>query len=415
MKTNKRLSTCSRILAIIILIAVLLPGCRRAEETPITVPAGAQAGDLVSLEPCTYIRSDVEYAADCGTLVVPENRSDPNSRLIALSVIRVRATGSSPAEPIFWFQGGPGQTNLRFSHPQDLTALIENHDFVLVGYRGIDSSVVLDCPELGEALASPVGGLMSDASLESYSTATARCAERLQAEGVDLMGYSMTETIDDMEAARDALGYERINLLGASYGTRLAMMYEWMYPHNLHRVVMTGVNPPGSFIWDADVIDAQIADYARLCAQDAGCSARTDDLVETMRQVSDNMPKRWLFLPVDEDTVKLFTFLMFAESIKPPGDPIGISGPNAVDMWLSAAEGDASGMALVSLLSSRFLPNFYTWGYTFAMGSGTDEYSDPDRDYRAELDPPDSIIGAPMALLFWGMSSGWVANPIAEE
>ncbi|MCP4417966.1 MAG: hypothetical protein GY805_15195, partial [Chloroflexi bacterium] len=86
------------------------------------------------MEPCTYERNDVEYAADCGTLVVPENRSDPNSRLIALSVIRVLANGRSPSEPIFWFQGGPGQSNLRFSHGEDLTALLENHDFVMVGY-----------------------------------------------------------------------------------------------------------------------------------------------------------------------------------------------------------------------------------------------------------------------------------------
>ncbi|MCP4418350.1 MAG: alpha/beta hydrolase [Chloroflexi bacterium] len=415
MKTNHKTElNLSQILVIFVLnlIVMLSAACGGSQEMPIVVPAGAKAGDL-TMEPCTYERNDVEYAADCGTLIVPENRSEPNSRLIALSVIRVLATGSSPTEPIFWFQGGPGQSNLRFSHPEDLTALLENHDFVMVGYRGIDSSVVLDCPELSESLGNPIGTLMSDASLESYGAATARCVTRLQVEGIDLAGYSMTESIDDVEAARDALGYEHINLLGASYGTRLAMMYEWMYPDNLHRVVMTGVNPPGSFIWQAETIDAQIGDYAQLCAEDAHCRDRTDDLVKTMRQVSENMPKRWLFMPIDEDKVKLFTFLMFAESIKAPGDPIGMSGPNAVDMWLSAADGDASGMALVSLLSNGFLPNFYTWGYTFAMGSGTDEYVGPDHD-RAELNPPDSIIGAPMSLLFWGMSSGWAANPIPE-
>jgi len=405
----------SRIFIIIafIFVSVFLVACG-GKEDPITVPAGAQADDLVGMQSCVYEVGDVEFAADCATLVVPENRSKPNSRLIALSVIRILATGSSPTEPIFWFQGGPGQSNLRFRQLEDLTTLLENHDFVMVGYRGIDGSVVLDCPELSKALANPGGDLMSDASLESYGAATAQCVTRLQAEGIDLAGYSMIESIDDVEAARNALGYKRINLLGTSYGTRLAMIYEWMYPENLHRVVMTGVNPPGSFIWEAEVIDAQIADYARLCAQDANCSARTDDLVKTMRQVSDNMPERWLFMPIDEDRVKLFTFLMFTESIRAPGDPIGMSGPNAVDMWLSAAEGDASGMALVSLLSKDFLPKFYTWGHTFAMGSGTDEYADPNRDYQTELNPSDSIIGAPMSLLFWGMSSGWEANPIPE-
>ena len=73
-------------------------------------------------------------------------------------------------------------------------------------------------------------------------------------EGVDLAGYTMKETIDDVEAARKALGYEKINLLGASYGTRLAMIYEWVYPDSLHRVLMAAVNPPGHFAWDAVVM-----------------------------------------------------------------------------------------------------------------------------------------------------------------
>ena len=207
---------------------------------------------------------------------------------------------------------------MRFSHPQDLDALLEDHDFVLAGYRGVDGQVVLDCPEISAALGNSPGGLLSDVALQSYGTAAAQCSDRLLAEGVDLAGYTMIETIDDMEAAREALDYERINLLGASYGSRLAMMYKWMYPQSLKRVVMIGVNPPGSFIWDAGVIDAQIGDYARLCAEDAVCGSRGDDLVETMSAVSREMPERWLFLPIDEDKVKLITFIMFAESIRPP-------------------------------------------------------------------------------------------------
>jgi hypothetical protein len=177
---------------------------------------------------------------------------------------------------------------------------------------------------------------------------------------------------------------------------------------------MTGVNPPGSFIWEADVIDAQIGDYARLCAQDAGCRARTGDLAATMAHVSRDMPSRWLFVPIDEDKVKLITFIMFTESIRPPGDPIGVYGPAAVDLWLAAAGGDASGMALASMSSNLFLPDFYTWGHTLAMGGGTGEYADSTRDYRTDLNPPDSILGAPFSLLMWGMGSGWPANPIPE-
>ena len=56
----------------------------------VSVPSGAHAGTLI-LKPCTYGTERGSYRADCGTLVVPENRADPQSRLIALPVTRIRA------------------------------------------------------------------------------------------------------------------------------------------------------------------------------------------------------------------------------------------------------------------------------------------------------------------------------------
>jgi pimeloyl-ACP methyl ester carboxylesterase len=392
-------------------LAALLTACS-PKEAPITVPEGAQAGDLVGLEACTYEANDVEYAADCGTLIVSENRGDPNSRLTALPVIRVRATGGNPAEPIFYLQGGPGGSNIHFQYLGDV---VENHDFVQVGYRGVDGSAVLDCPEISDAIKNAPGGLLSDAALESYTKAGTACAGRLQAEGVDLAGYTITETIDDMEAARVALGYDRINLLGESYGTRLQMIYEWMYPDSLFRVVMLAVNPPGHFLWEAEVIDAQIEDYAGLCAQDPACNARTDDLAESMRHVSATMPDRWLFIPIDEGGVKLITFVMLMESIQPPGAPVPLSGPAAVDMWLAAEEGDASGMALASLSRNLFLPTLWTWGEGLSLAGSVDDFYDPARDYRTELDPPDTILGSPLSLWHWSLLSEWPTNLIPEE
>jgi len=93
-------------ITIAIVATLLLASCGGTEEV---LPAGAQAGDLVDLEPCTYEAGDVEYPADCGTLVVPENRSEPTSRLIALPVTRIHASSENPMEPIFWLAGGPGR------------------------------------------------------------------------------------------------------------------------------------------------------------------------------------------------------------------------------------------------------------------------------------------------------------------
>jgi hypothetical protein len=88
----------------------------------VSVPAGAKAGDLI-LEPCDYATENGSYAADCGALVVPENRADPESRLIAVPVTRIRARSGQPAEPIFYLEGGPGITpahhKRRLSEPDD--------------------------------------------------------------------------------------------------------------------------------------------------------------------------------------------------------------------------------------------------------------------------------------------------------
>ena len=406
MKTNHLL------IALGLFTALLLAGCSSKEAPVPVVPESAHAGDLINLQPCTYEAGKIKYAADCGTLVVPENRNNPNSRLIALPVIRVRALDGGQAEPIFFLIGGPGGSNMHF---QNLEGLVDLHDFVLVGYRGVDGTVVLDCPEISDAIRNAPGELLGDAALQSYTGAGARCAERLQAEGVDLAGYTIAETIDDMEAARVALGYDRINLLGESYGTRLEMIYEWMYPDSLYRVAMVAVNPPGHFLWEPHNIDAQLEDYAELCAQDALCSARTSDLVASMRHVSDNMPKRWLFIPINKSAVKLLTFVMLMESIQPPGAPVPLSGPAAIDMWLAAEKGDASGMALASIGRNLFLPNLFVFGELLSVGGSVDDFYNPTRDYRTELDPHDSILGSPFSLFDWSMGVRWPVNFIPKE
>ena len=97
------------------------------------------------------------------------------------------------------------------------------------------------------------GDLFCDASVANIGGAFVQCAERLQNEGVDLDGYTMVEVVEDMEATRIALGYERVNLLSSSYGTRVAMIYAWMYPDSLYRSAMIAVNPPGHFVWEPEV------------------------------------------------------------------------------------------------------------------------------------------------------------------
>lgn len=406
MKTNYLL------IVLVLVTALLLAACGAKETAPLTVPEGAQAGDLVDLEPCTFNLFDEEHAADCGTLIVPENRADPDTRLIALPVMRLKAASDTPAEPVFWVAGGPGSENIT---SYSLDGLTKKHDFVMVGYRGIEGQVVLECPEVSQAISKALGTVLSPESLAGYTAGAAQCAERLESEGIDLAGYTITETIEDMEAARKAFGYDKINLYGDSYGTRVQQVYMWRYPESLKRVIMVTVNPPGHMIWDPKAVDAQIVDYAELCARDAACSARSDDLVATMREVKESIPDRWMGIAIDIDSVQLMTKIMLNESIQPPDIPVPFSGPAAVDLWLDAAEGDYSGMAMISLTKNMFLPNLFNWGHFLSLGVSSGDYSDPSLDYETFLNPPDALIGAPMTRLLNGFIQGWPAHTIDEE
>jgi pimeloyl-ACP methyl ester carboxylesterase len=371
-----------------------------------SVPQGAHAGQLTT-HPCTYPTENGGYRAQCGTLVVPENRADPHSRLIALPVIRVLARSAHPLAPIFRLNGGPGQSNMQFP---DASRLAARHDVIMVGYRGVDGSSVLNCPEVSAAIASSAD-ILSAQSMHAYTQAFAACAHRLESEGVDLAGYTLAEQADDIEAARVALGYHRIDLLSESEGTRLAMIYAWRYPGDVERSVMIGVNPPGNFVWSGTEIDQGIERYSAYCAQDPSCRGRTANLAATVRNTAAHMPRRWLFLPIHPGNVRVATFLGLADAYA--GAPL--TGPVTLNSWISAAHGNPSGLWLNSMLGNLSLPTVFTWGEFAAIGQA-DRHSA--ERYFATAGDRGSIIGNPGNDFLWAdgaLLRAWPANPSQNQ
>src|SRR5215216_5586946 len=371
-----------------------------------SVPAGAHAGQL-TLKSCSYATESGSFDADCGTLVVPENRADPRSRLIALPVTRIRARAAHPREPIFRLQGGPGITNMEFAAA---SRFADEHDVVLVGYRGVEGSSVLDCPEVESALKHSAD-LVSDKTSRAFGGALRSCADRLSDDGVDLAGYSLPQRVDDLEAARAALGYDRIDLVSESVGTRTAMIYSWRYPKSIHRSVMIGVNPPGHFVWGGKTTDEQIARYAELCSRDETCGKRTGDLVASMRRTAADIPDHWGFLPIKEGNVRAVSFYGLFETTS---EAAPINAPTTLDSWLSAAEGDASGFWFQSLAADLFFPGSFVWGEVAATGladaqAAHEHFGSGKRD---------SILDDGGSAFAWGggaLVDAWPAAPDADE
>jgi pimeloyl-ACP methyl ester carboxylesterase len=373
-------------------------------DDKVSVPSGAHAGQL-KLHSCHY----AGRAADCGTLVVRENRHDPRSRLIALPVTRVRASSANPGFPIFRLQGGPGISNMEFP---DASRFAGKRDVVLIGYRGVDGSSRLDCHEVASARAH-ARDFLTEEAYRADAAALKACAERLQRDGVDLAGYTLPERADDLEDARRALGYQRIDLLSESAGTRTAMIYSWRYPKRVDRSVMIAVNPPGHFLWDARTTGEQIRKYAALCARDASCRSRTPDLTASIQAAYANIPGHWLFLPIRKGTVRAAAFFGLFNATAEGAGPI--PAPKTIDTLLSAGQGDGSGAWFLSLMGQVAFPKAQVWGEVAATGRSDAAAA---RRFFARHADRGSVIGSPGTDLVFGggrLLDAWPASPDENE
>jgi len=392
-------------LSLLIFPALLVSGlgCGGNKPSYPVPPADAAAESVVSEVRPLEIHSE-KYDAVYGTITVPENRSTSTPRLISIPFLRIHSHSTRPSEPVFGFAGGPGASNMSWDWGK-AWALLPEHDFVLVGYRGVDGSTVLDCPEVAEAMK---GGnsLLGEESLKNIGQAWSASAQRLTAQGVDLDGYTMLECIEDNESVRRALGDRRINLLSESYGTRVAYLYGLKHPESLFRSAMISVNPPGHFVWEPRTIDAQLKYYAMLWSKDSAMSRKSPDLYATMRRVLSDMPQRWLFLSINPGKVKVATFgLLFHRN----------TAAMAFDAYVAAEQGDPSGLALMSIAYDYLIPSMFVWGDLASKAISAD--SDSSRNYSRDMEAENMPLGSPMGKLLWGplVYCRWPTRQLPEE
>ncbi len=173
-------------------------------------------------EPCLDIRSS---QARCYRLNVPENRAKP-SRVISLRIAVVKATGANRApDPIFYLAGGPGQAATTVMSARELVdaSLGDNRDLVFADQRGTGGSNPLNCHFYGPPQ-NPNSYFQQFLPIDKVKA----CRAALESTA-DLTQYTTDASVDDLEAIRMAFGYAQINLIGGSYGTRLAMEYVRRY------------------------------------------------------------------------------------------------------------------------------------------------------------------------------------------
>jgi pimeloyl-ACP methyl ester carboxylesterase len=207
------------------------------ELVMIALPAIALAAGL-QLAPC-QIPATTEPAR-CGTLEVYENRAAATGRKIPIKVVvfPAKAAARRP-DPLFIIAGGPGQSATEFAGVliRDFAFAHESRDVVFVDQRGTGGSNPLQC-SLGGSFNDIVQAVAIgvDADLPAVRT----CRQELERRA-DLRFYTTPLAIDDLDDVRAALGYERINLWGASYGTRAALVYMRQHPKRVRTAILRAV------------------------------------------------------------------------------------------------------------------------------------------------------------------------------
>jgi pimeloyl-ACP methyl ester carboxylesterase len=356
-------------------------------------PAGAEVeaaaeGELV-LSPGTLVAGKDTLAADYGTLVVRENRSDPGSRLIQLPVLRVRAARREDPVPLFSLRGGPGATNVAGFSPW----FFEGRDVVMVGYRGIDGSVRLAAPEIAEAFTSG-GDPLGPEYIARLRRASLTAFRRLESEGIHMDSYTILDVAEDIDAARRALGYNEINLWGHSYGCHVAHIYGLGHPDNVNRTFISGSTGPDAMaVWEPRVIARVLRQYSEIWNRDPSLAKREPDLLGAMRRALASLPVTWEGVTVDPGRVRVMTFWQLYNNG---------TAAQVFDAYVSANEGDYAGLAYLSATFDQTMSGLVEWGDNFSK-----TYSSSDVHSRlphiADDREPDSVIGSPVAM--------WIMHP----
>ena len=212
---------------------------------------------------------------ECASLEVPLDRSGRVPGVVRLSIERQRAA-DSPSGAVFALAGGPGQgaSSVTEGFNLDTAGAIGDRDLIVVDQRGTAYSGALDCPELERPDETPI------------DVRTATCAERL---GPRRSLYTTADTVEDLEAVREALGIPRITLLGVSYGTKVALAYAQRHPDRVERLVLDSVvEAGGQDPFDRDSFAAIPRVLDEMCRGE--CFGITPSLSRDVALLADRMP-----------------------------------------------------------------------------------------------------------------------------
>lgn len=215
----------------------------------------------------------------CTSLPVPLDRAGTVGGTISLSVERKLAGANPSRTAVVALAGGPGQAALPLAEfiAQAIAPALGSRDLLVFDQRGTGASDPLSCPAFEAFSGQPADEIFG------------ACASQL---GPARGAFTTQESVQDIEALRQAAGYEKLVLYGTSYGTKVALAYAESYPQNVEALVLDSVVPSGG--WEPlhiSSFQAIAGVLAELCS-DGACAGITSNPVGDLATLAAQLGKR---------------------------------------------------------------------------------------------------------------------------
>lgn len=352
-------------------LLALLAAC--TASPPPAPPEPPPPPPVITFEPYEFVAANgTKVPAERGTFQVREDRDDPNARMISLSFVRFASTSANPGPPIIYLAGGPGGAGIgtaRGARFPLFMALRDVADVIAFDQRGTGLSQRPPiCPVV---VPQSVKEALTHASITAfYRAELTRCFDWWRTQGVAIDGYTTLESAHDIDDLRRALGVEKVNLWGISYGSHLGLAMMKYHPQSVARAVLAGIEGLDETVKLPSENDAYFARVQAVIDADPAAKAAFPDLASLMRRVH----KRLNDGPA-------------AVSITPPG----ASAPVTLTIDGFAIQLLASGM-IADPASVRRLPLFYA---TLDSGNYTQAAQ---QLYAQFLARPPTFAGMPEAM-----------------
>lgn len=210
------------------------------------------------------------YQIECGYVPVPADHSDPEGGTLRLAVAIIHSPNPQP-DPILFLAGGPGDSGV-VRAPLTAVAyarLLETRDLILFDQRGAGmSQPSLACPQITTSMFADQTAFAE--ALESMIA----CSHELQTAYGSLNRFNTQQSANDAVVIGTTLGYEQINLLGVSYGTRLGLTIITEHPESIRSAVLDSVIPLQLNVYEeiAQGFDHALTQIEKLCAADLLCN-----------------------------------------------------------------------------------------------------------------------------------------------